>query len=141
MGDTIEHVGEVVRVDDLNVQVRIVQTSACSSCVAKGHCNAAESKEKVIDVLNSDFLSLKVGDVVKLEGSTSMGMKAVMWSFGVPFLVVFIILLFCKEFLSLDDLNSGLLSLVSLIPYYGILYLFRKRFAKKFSFTIKPINN
>ena len=68
MGDTIEHVGEVVRVDDLNVQVRIVQTSACSSCVAKGHCNAAESKEKIIDVINSDSLSLKVGDVVKLEG-------------------------------------------------------------------------
>ncbi|MBQ9287675.1 MAG: SoxR reducing system RseC family protein [Bacteroidaceae bacterium] len=141
MGNTIEHVGEVVRVDDLHVQVRIVQTSACSACVIRGHCNAAESQEKIIDVFNLNFPSLKVGDVVKLEGTTSMGMKAVMWSFGVPFLVVFIVLLICKEFLSLDDMNSGLLSLASLIPYYGILYLFRNRFAKKFSFTIKPINN
>ena len=145
MKDTIEHLGIVDGVlkstSGSHVRVRIVQTSACSTCVAKAHCNASESKEKIIDVFTAEQSLPRVGEQVMLEGSTSMGMKAVIWSFGVPFLILFIVLLVCEEFLSFSELNSGLLALASLIPYYFVLYLLRGQFAKKFSFTIKPINN
>ena len=50
MSDLIKHQGIVEKVDGMHVKVRIVQTSACSSCSAKGLCNASESKEKLIDV-------------------------------------------------------------------------------------------
>lgn len=141
MKDTIEHIGQIISIDGNHIRVLIVQTSACSSCVAKAHCNASESKEKVIDVFDVNSVDYKVGQTVKLEGSTSMGMKAVMWSFGVPFLVLFSVLVFCELLLGMPELNSGLWALVSLIPYYGVLYLQRKKFAKKFSFLIKPVNN
>lgn len=139
--DTIEHLGEILSIDGRHIRVRIIQTSACSGCVAKAHCNATESKEKIIDVYDSGSQTYKIGETVNLIGSTSMGMKAVMWSFGVPFVVLFIVLLFCEFILGLSELNSGLWALISLIPYFGVLYLLRDKFAKKFSFLIKPVNN
>ena len=141
MKDTIEHLGEIISIDGTHIRVRIIQTSACSSCVAKAHCNASESKEKLIDVYEAESASFQVGQTVKLVGSTSMGMKAVMWSFGVPFLVLFVVLIACTELLSLSELNAGLLALASLVPYYGVLFLLRDKFAKKFSFLIKPVIN
>lgn len=141
MKDTIEHVGMVESVDGMHIKVRIIQTSACATCVAKGHCNASESKEKIIDVFTSESSNYKPGETVKLFGSTSMGMQAVLWAFGVPFLVMLVLLVVCQYVFGLNDLYSGLCALLGLVPYYVILYVLRDKFANKFSFKIKPIIN
>ena len=52
MTDIIKHRGIVENIEGSHVRVRIVQTSACSACSVKGHCNASESKEKLIDVFD-----------------------------------------------------------------------------------------
>lgn len=141
MKDTIEHLGVVESIDGMHISVRIVQTSACATCVAKSHCNASESKEKIIDVYTAESASFKLGDTVKLFGSTTMGMQAVLWAFGVPFLVILVVLVVCQAVFALNDLYAGLFALAGLVPYYGILYLLRDKFANKFSFKIKPIIN
>ena len=87
MADIIKHQGIVEKIDGSHVTVRIVQTSACSSCSAKGLCNASESKEKQIDVYEIGA-SYQIGEKVVLCGSTSMGMKAVFLSFGIPLLIL-----------------------------------------------------
>ena len=63
MTDKIKHLGVVEKVDGSHVTVRIVQTSACSSCSAKGLCNASESKEKLIDVYHNQ-VSCQIGEQV-----------------------------------------------------------------------------
>ena len=57
MTDKIKHLGIVESINGSYLKVRIVQTSACSACSIKGHCSAAESKEKLIDVYNKSGLS------------------------------------------------------------------------------------
>ena len=81
MADIIKHRGIVEKVEGSHVVVRIVQTSACAACSAKGLCNASESKEKQIDVyeVNAPY---QVGEEVVLIGTTSMGMRAVALAFG-----------------------------------------------------------
>ena len=76
MADIIKHRGIVEKVEGAHVVVRIVQTSACAACSAKGLCNASESKEKQIDVyeVNAPY---RVGEEVMVCGTTSMGMRAV----------------------------------------------------------------
>ena len=70
MADIIKHRGIVEKVEGSHVVVRIVQTSACAACSAKGLCNASESKEKQIDVFEADA-SYRIGEEVVLCGSTS----------------------------------------------------------------------
>lgn len=140
MTNIIEHRGTVENINGSHIQVRIVQTSACSTCSIKGHCNASESKEKLIDVYDQNATDFHIGQNVMVMGTTSMGMQAVILAFGVPFIVLFITLYTTMQITD-NELVSALVGLASLIPYYIILYINKGRLRKKFSFDIKPINN
>ena len=138
--NTIKHLGIVENIQGSHLSVRIVQTSACAACSAKGHCSSADSKDKIIDIIDTAAASYQVGENVMVVGETSMGMMAVVLAFIIPFiLLIFSLFLFMA--LMENELYSALLSLAILIPYYFILWLNKTRLKQKFSFTIKPINN
>ena len=141
MKNNIEHLGIVENMGGNHLAVRIVQTSACSTCVAAGHCNASEMKVKIVDVYTSESQHYSIGQEVKLIGTTSMSMQAVLFAFGVPFLVVVLTLFFLQSGLALSEPVAALGALAALVPYYALLYLNRKRMSRKFSFIIEPINN
>lgn len=123
------------------LKVRIVQTSACSSCSVKGHCSAAESKEKLIDVYNKDGLDCQIGNQVTISGAASLGMKAVMWAFVIPFLVLLISLFVSMWITGGNEAVSSLIALCMLIPYYLILFVCREKFRRTFVFVLESINN
>lgn len=139
MTDIIKHRGIVENIDGSHIRVRIVQTSACSACSVKGHCNASESKEKLIDVFEPKAASYRTGEEVMLYGTTSMGMQAVFLAFGVPFLVLLAALFLAMHFTGRDELASAVIALLALVPYYAVIYLCRSKLSRKFSFTIEPI--
>ncbi|WP_448779614.1 SoxR reducing system RseC family protein [Bacteroides congonensis] len=138
--NTIKHLGIVENIQGSHLSVRIVQTSACAACSAKGHCSSADSKDKIIDIMDTAVASYQVGERVMVVGETSMGMMAVVLAFIIPFvLLIFSLFLFMS--LIGNELYAALLSLAVLVPYYFILWLNKTRLKQKFSFTIKPINN
>lgn len=141
MANLIKHLGIVENIDGAHIIVRIVQTSACSSCSIKGHCSASESKEKLIDIYNTDTSSYSIGDKVWVIGATSMGMQAVLLAFVIPFAILIFFLFFFMRITSGNEWFSALIALGSLIPYYIIVYLYRNKLSKKFAFSIEHINN
>ena len=138
--NTIKHLGIVENIQGSHLSVRIVQTSACAACSVKGHCSSADSKDKIIDIIDTAAASYQVGENVMVVGETSMGMQAVALAFIIPF-VLLIFTLFLFMALIENELYAALLSLAVLVPYYYILWLNKTRIKQKFSFTIKPINN
>lgn len=139
MANTIRHQGIVENINGSHLQVRIIQTSACAACSVKGHCSSADTKEKLIDVMDVNAASYHSGDHVWVIGELSMGAMAVLFAFIFPFLVL-VISLFVFMAIWSDELLSALCSLALLIPYYYIMWLNRSRLGKKFSFSIKPMN-
>ena len=81
---------EEVRGD--SVRVRIVQTSACAACKVAGHCSAAESKEKVVEVVDGRAAAYAPGDNVVVSIEPSIGRRAVILAFVVPFLILVAVL-------------------------------------------------
>ena len=140
MTDKIKHLGIVESIEGLHVKVKILQTSACSACSIKGHCTASEMKEKMIDAYNAQRVPLEIGDKVMVCGTTSMGMKAVLLAFAVPFVVLLVSLFLVMSMTGGDEMTAALVSLGMLIPYYLIIYKLRNRMSKTFSFTIESIN-
>ena len=136
MADIIKHRGIVEKVDGLHIVVRIVQTSACSSCSAKGLCNASESKEKQIDVYEANP-SYQIGEEVMVCGTTSMGMRAVLLAFGVPLLILVLALGVSMKLTGEDALLSSGIALVSVVPYYIGIYFCKDKLNRTFSFTIE----
>ena len=136
MADIIKHRGVVEKIDGSHVVVRIVQTSACSACSAKGLCNASESKEKQIDVYESNP-SYRIGEEVVLCGSTSMGMRAVFLAFGIPVLLLLFALFATMRITDGDALLSAIVAMLAIIPYYLVIYLMKDKMNKTFSFVIE----
>ena len=136
MADIIKHRGIVEKIDGSHVVVRIVQTSACSACSAKGLCNASESKEKQIDVYEVNP-AYRIGEEVVLCGSTSMGMKAVFLAFGIPVLLLLAALFVTMRITDGDALLAAAVSLLAVVPYYVVLYLMKDKMNKTFSFVIE----
>ena len=136
MADIIKHRGIVEKIDGSHIVVRIVQTSACSACSAKGLCNASESKEKQIDVYEVNPV-YRIGEEVILCGTTSMGMKAVFLAFGIPVFLLLAALFVTMRVTDGDALLSAIVALVAVVPYYAVLYLMKDKMNKTFSFVIE----
>ena len=137
MTNIIKHQGTVEHIEGTHVQVRIIQTSACSSCSAKSLCHSSESKEKLIDIYDADTTSLIIGQEVTIYGTTSMGMRAVGLAFGIPFLILIAVLVLCYKMTLGNELVSALVALMTLIPYYIFVYAMRNHIKKTFAFKIK----
>lgn len=135
MAQDIRHDGVVDSIDGQTVVVRITQSSACGGCQARNICRAAESKDKLVEVQCADAGLLKTGQVVTVAGAESLGMKAVMWAFGLP-LVLLLAAMIVVMVLTGDERMAALAALGILVPYYIVLFLMRERLKKDFKFRI-----
>lgn len=139
MRTTITHKGIIKQIDKTHVTVQIMQASACAVCEAKSLCHSAESKEKMIEVEAVDAASFQVGQEVMLVGTLSQGLKAVVYAYILP-LVLMLAVLFLAISYGLDEALSALCAIAVLIPYYIVIFLLRHHLSRKFSFTLKHIN-
>jgi len=131
----ISQSGIVDRVTDQSIFVQTISVSACASCHAKGACQSSDMSPKMIEIDRSKAPSVRPGEQVKVVMQESLGLSAVFIGYIVPLLLLLITL----GILSLiaTEAVAGLTAIVLLVPYYLILYFFRHRLKKKFSFTIE----
>ena len=133
----IGHDGVVSEVTASGYKVSIVSKSACAGCHAKGLCSAADMADKIIDVKSSGPEVFKVGDKVTVNMEESMGMRAVWLVYAIPAVILVTFLLYLQR-LGASELTTGLSVLGAIAVYFVILYLFRKKIGRHFSFTIAP---
>jgi sigma-E factor negative regulatory protein RseC len=136
MSQKICHSGIVERIDDGCVHVRIVQTSACAACKVAGYCNAAESKEKIIDVYCDSVAAYQVGQQVVVSTSGQVAVKALLWAFGVPFVLLMTVLVLVL-LLTANEGLAALSALAALVPYYLVLWLLRNKMREQLAFRIE----
>jgi len=133
----IEHNGVIESMNGSHIRVHIVQAAACSGCKAKSLCTSSETKDKYIDVYESNPERWSVGDSVVVRGTLSMGKSAVRIAFGGPILIIVIMLMVSKLTLHLSDGWSVLLAFGAVGIYSFVLYLLRDVLSKKFVMWIE----
>ncbi|MBQ5627927.1 MAG: SoxR reducing system RseC family protein [Bacteroidaceae bacterium] len=139
MADVIKHDGVVDSIEENCIHVRIVQASACAACGAKSLCSAAESKEKIVDVYGADITAYQVGQRVMVEGAAAMGMKAVRLAFLFPLVLLVAAVALVMWLADGNEALAALAALLVLTIYFLLLFANKKKLAREFTFTIKPI--
>ncbi|MDA3823806.1 MAG: SoxR reducing system RseC family protein [Bacteroidales bacterium] len=135
--NTIDHIGFVDSVSDQMAVIKINSQSACAACHAKGACSAADQEEKVLTV-STNGLRVSVGEQVRVLISKRTGLRAVAYGYIYPFLLIMIILISMTS-LGMTELQAGLWSLISLVPYYLGIYLLRNKIGNSFTFKMEKI--
>ncbi len=136
MNHIIRHSGVVESIEDGCVHIRITQTSACAACKVAGYCNAAESKEKIIDVYCDGVAAYSIGQAVVVTTTGQVAARALLWGFGFPFLLL-VVVLFLTWLLTAHEGWAALCALASLIPYYMVLWLMRDKMSQQLAFSIE----
>lgn len=131
----IEHEGIIDHIDGDMARVKIDSVSACATCHAKGVCSAADHEEKFLDIPLKGA-SYRQGDPVFVQVTNHVGFKAVLLGYVYPFLLLMAVLIGMLA-AGAAELRAGAVALLSVIPYYLLLYLVRKRLSKSFTFSIK----
>ena len=132
----IKHCGEVVRVADNKVWVRMTVNSACSGCHARAVCGVDESKDKIVEVATSDAAAYSVGESVEVAlESRSVGAKSVFLAYVVPFFVLLIVLVGLAVF-GVSEGVAALSAIVGIGLYYVVLWLMNSKIEKTIKFII-----
>ena len=139
MENKIRHIGIVESINGECVKVRIVHSSACSSCKAAKQCHTSESKEKIVDVFLNDSKEYVNGQKVLVVTSYGIGLYAVFLAMLIP-LAILTVTLFVTSAAGYSELTAALAALFSLIPYYIILLFFRKKINRKVTFSLEKLD-
>ncbi len=118
--------------------VQVEAISACASCAAKGSCAMVESENKEIEVAYPHPQDFHVGQIVEISMRKDNGLRAVLWAYVMPFVVLISSLLIADVFVH----NEGFAALWALLftaIYFALLFALRKYIFRRFTMEIHTI--
>ena len=136
MSERITHEGIIDHIGNDTVFVRILSKSACAECHSKSMCGVSEMTEKMVEV-HVQVSDYSPGQEVNVILDQSLGNKAVLLGYLLPFALMIFVLVAASSFLS--ELWAGLTAIAILPPYYLLLFLFKDKLSKTFSFRIEQL--
>ena len=135
MENRISHEGIVTKIDNDNVEVKILSKSACASCNIKTACNMSEMQEKTITIPAPKDKKLSIGQDVVISIRLGQANRAVIFAYVIP-VIILISMIFILSILKIDEGINALISIGTLIPYYFVLFLLKDRIKRKFEYEI-----
>ncbi len=132
----IAHTGKIIEINPDFTSVRIIASSACSSCHAKGLCGMSEEQEKVIMLPTDPYTVYEVGDEVQVYTKMTMGLKAVWISYVIPLFILMILILSLSPVIGNEFLRGGI-AVAGVGVYYFTVWLFRDKLSDQFEFYIR----
>ena len=134
----VEQKGVIEEIANGRAKVRISSFTACSDCHAQKSCGISGTASRCIEVPvgRTEFL---VGETVSVSMERSLGLKASILAYLVPFLLMICLLILLKS-IHASELISGVSTLLLVSLYFFGLYLFRYRMQKAFTFILHKMS-
>lgn len=133
----ITHTGVISKIASNKITVALKGNVNCEGCKAQSACGVSDSNDKEIEVFNSTQ-SFQLNESVDVLLKRELGLKAVFWAYVFPFILMMVVLVTTSFFV--QEWIAGLLSLIILVPYYGMLYVLKNSFQKAFQVSILKFN-
>ena len=133
----VTHTGFVKEIGERGIKVGIIVQSGCASCQIKGSCNMSEVSNKEMDIECNPY-DFKIGQQVLIRLKASQGVNAIFLGYVLPFIVLLTVMIITSQLTSNEGI-IGLAALASLVPYYLVLYLYRNKIKKSFSYVVQPL--
>lgn len=139
--DRICNEGIVKAIENDIVTVEITVRSACSSCHAKAICLPSESKINLIKAKNIHNEHFQTGERVSVYMKKSLGKKAVVLGYLIPFAILFTSLFVINSIIK-NELISALSAIILVALYYFVIWFLNRKskIDKQFLFMVKKLD-
>jgi positive regulator of sigma E activity len=134
----VEQKGIIETIENGIAVVNITSFSACASCHSKSACSMTDVAEKQIEVAVNNQQYRK-GELVNILMKKSLGLRATMLAYVLPFLVVIFALIVLTS-IGLNEVISGIISIGALALYFFFLHLAKDKLQKTFQFTLNKVS-
>jgi len=140
LNKTVCNEGVVKFIDNEFITVEISVHSACSSCHAKSICLPSENKNQLVKAKNINNETFQIGESVSIYMKESLGKKAVIIGYVLPFIVLFATLFISNYFFE-KDLFAAVFALGLVGIYYFIIWMLNRKnkIDRKFVFFVKKL--
>ncbi|MBD5250203.1 MAG: SoxR reducing system RseC family protein [Bacteroides sp.] len=140
--DHIEHIGVIKEVSFNNIAVSVEEPCQCEGCSIAIVCmGKSENEADIINVprpRGAERDSFRPGDRVKLEAAPGSKLKASLWAFILPTVILLAAVLLLQSYLpDLNGLLTAAIAAGAVAVYELILYLFRKDLAMSVNWQIR----
>ncbi|MDH5769023.1 MAG: SoxR reducing system RseC family protein [Nitrospirota bacterium] len=129
----IEDIGKVVKISGDKAFVEVERSSACAQCGLQEVEELAAGGKPIFEALN--MTKANIGDKVKVRVESAAYMKVSAFIYGIPVLLLImgavLGVYLAGKFNKSTDIMSALFGMCGLIAGIIILFLFRKKGAKK----------
>ena len=132
----ISHEGIVTKITEDELEIKILAQSACAACHAKSACGMGEQAEKILTVPRPKDKDFAIHQKVNVKMTIRQGNKAAVLAYLIPIILLLAVLFVCLG-LDFGEGLSAFISIVSVIPYYIVLYLRRDKLKKQFEYNIE----
>ena len=131
----IEHQAKIVKIMADAVEAEMVVQSACAHCALQKSCQPQEASVRKIVIPTKQASKYCLGEKIWVEISLDDGWMAAFFAYILPLILVLTVLLICLS-CRMNEIISGICSIIVLIPYYFGVFLKRDFFVKKLNFKI-----
>jgi sigma-E factor negative regulatory protein RseC len=132
----VTHTGLISKVAKKGIKVKIGVLAGCSHCQLKGSCNMVEQSDDEL-FIECDPSPFKTGQQVTVSLKSARGTSSMFMSFIIPFIILISSMSVASLFFK-NEAIIGIVSLILLLLYFSIYYLFRNRIKKKLKYTVTP---
>ena len=131
----LRHQAQIIGIDKGVLHLKLERIAACGSCPAANYCGMGEKKEQILHINVADSASFSQGESVNLELNPRLGWLAVCFCYILPLILLLSTLFLCQYYTG-NEIFSGIIAIIVLIPYFFILFLSKNFFKNKFAFQV-----
>jgi len=138
MSESCNEIGQKGKVLDVLDDIYLINVTvgdACGKCKMQGVCPAGKGRVLEVEKERVDD-DLHPGETVDVYIEEKKGFQALFLGYIMPFLVMMAVLIIASSITG-DEAKAGLFSLLGLVFYYAVLYLFRNKISKTFNVEIR----
>lgn len=141
--DRITHTAIVKQVNNNVVEVVLENPPGCDGCNAKASCGLNPENQSD-DSGDSFFIPImeqayQPGEKVELSIAPSLGLKAVLWGYIIPFILLLVVLVTGLSFFT--ELIAGIAALSVVALFYLVLFFNKDRMKKSFAIDLKKLGS
>ena len=135
MENKISHSGIVTAVNPNSISVNMLVISACATCEGHNDCQFSESANKEIIIATPNWQDYAIGEQVMVYVSHRQSASAIILAYLLPAILIISIVI-GLSIIHLNEILVATIAILSTAIYALLLYCFRKRLQKKFTFKI-----
>lgn len=142
--ETIDYIDHQVMVRSVDagrgiVTVELAEATTCSGCAAASICNPRGKKMETFEVAVAHPEAYHVGERVLMRGTAMMHRKAITIATVVPSVALIVVMVLIYV-LTANQGVAAVGGLGSMVFFFVLLWLFRDRLAKEFTFQLIPLD-